>query len=105
MPVLTVSINVKDEDGVKNLEDLFTKFIEPFVKELPFVKKHPENFEVYFRTNWNKFSVDLVSVKGGFLEPLLNLGINVSDFHNFKASLNQNSFQMNFLQPLLKNYL
>ena len=53
---------------------------------MPFVKKHPENFEVYFRTNGNKVSVDLVSVKGGFLEPLLNLGINISDFHNFKAS-------------------
>ena len=86
LSVLSVSINAKDEAGVKNLEELFKKFVEPFVKELPFFKKHPENFEIHFRTNGNKVSVDLVSVKGGFLEPLLNLGINISDFHNFKAS-------------------
>lgn len=86
LSVLSVSINAKDEAGVKNLEELFKKFVEPFVKELPFFKKHLENFEIHFRTNGNKVSVDLVSVKGEFLEPLLNLGINVSDFHNFKAS-------------------
>ena len=86
LSVLTVTINAKDENGVKNLEDLFTKFVKPFVQELAFIKKHPENYEVHFRTNGNKVSVDFISVKGEFLQPLLDLGINISDFHNFKAS-------------------
>ena len=86
LSVLTVTISAKDEAGVKNLEELFTKFVDPFFKKLPFVQKHPENYEVHFRTNGNKVSVDLISVKGEFLQPLLDLGVNISDFHNFKAS-------------------
>ena len=86
LSVLSVSINAKDEAGVKNLEELFTKFVDPFIKGLPFVQKHPENYEVHFRTNGNKVSVDFISVKGEFLQPLLDLGVNISDFHNFKAS-------------------
>ena len=86
LSVLTVTISAKDENGVKNLESLFTKFVNPFVKNLPFFKKHPENYDVQFRTNGNKVSVDLISVNGEFLQPLLDLGVNISDFHNFKAS-------------------
>lgn len=86
LSVLSVTVNAKDEAGVKNLESLFTKFVDPFVKNLPFVKKHPENYEAHFRTNGNKVSVDFISVKGEFLQPLLDLGVNISDFHNFKAS-------------------
>ena len=86
LTVFTVSINAKDEAGVKVLEELFTKFVEPFVKELPFFKKHPENYEVKFRTSGKKVSVDLIKVKGEFLQPLLDLGLDISEFHNFKAS-------------------
>ena len=86
LSVFTVSINAKDKAGVKILEELFTKFVEPFVKELKFVKKHPENYEVKLRTSGLKVSVDFLSVKGEFLQPLLDLGLDVSEFHNFKAS-------------------
>ena len=86
LTVFTVSINAKDEAGVKVLEELFSKFVEPFVKELPFFKKHPENYEVKFRTEGKKVSVDLIKVKGEFLQPLLDLGLDISEFHNFKAS-------------------
>jgi hypothetical protein len=86
LSVFTVSINAKDEAGVKILEELFTKFVEPFVGELKFVKKHPENYEVKLRTSGLKVSVDFLSVKGEFLQPLLDLNLNVSEFHNFKAS-------------------
>ena len=86
LTVCTVSINAKDEAGVKVLEDIFTKFGEPFIKELKFYKKHPENYQIHFRTSGNKVSVDLLSVKGEFLQPLLDLGLSVSDFHSFKAS-------------------
>ena len=84
--VCTVSINAKDEAGLKILEDIFKKFCEPFIKELPFFKKHPENYQIHFRTSGNKVSVDLVSVKGEFLQPILDLGLSASDFHSFKAS-------------------
>ena len=86
LSVFTVSVNAKDEAGVKVLEELFTKFVEPFTKELPFVKKHPENYKVHLRTDGLKVSVDFTTVKGEFLAPLLDLGLDVSEFHNFKAS-------------------
>ena len=86
LAVCTVSIKAKDESGVKVLEEIFKKFGEPFIKELKFFKKHPENYQIHFRTNGNKVSVDLLSVKGEFLQPLLDLGISVSDFHSLKAS-------------------
>ena len=31
-------------------------------------------------------SVGLISVKGEFLQTLLDLGLDISEFHNFKAS-------------------
>ena len=86
LAVCTVSINAKDEAGVKVLEDIFKKVGEPIIRELKFFKKHPENFQIHFRTSGNKVSVDLLSVKGEFLQPLLDLGLSASDFHSFKAS-------------------
>ena len=86
LAVFTISINAKDEAGVKTLEELFTKFVEPFVKELGFFKKHPENYEIKFRTSGLKVSVDLISVKGEFLQPILDLGLDFAEFQTFKAS-------------------
>ena len=43
LSVFTITVNAKDEAGVKVLEEFFNKFVQPFVQELPFVKKHPEN--------------------------------------------------------------
>ena len=68
LSVFTITVNAKDEAGVKVLEELFNKFVQPFVQELPFAK------------NIQKIA------KGEFLTPLLELGLNVSDFHNFKDS-------------------
>ena len=50
-------------------------------QQIPFVKKYPKNFEIHFRTNGNKVSVDIISVKGEFLEPLVNLGIVMNEFY------------------------
>ena len=68
LSVFTITVNAKDEAGVKVLEELFNKFVQPFVQELPFAK------------NIQKIT------KGEYLTPLLELGLNVSDFHNFKDS-------------------
>lgn len=44
LSVFTITVNAKDEAGVKVLEELFNKFVHIFVQELPFAKKHPENY-------------------------------------------------------------
>ena len=66
--------------------------VEPFIKKLPFFKKYPENYEVKFRTSWTKVSVDLIIIIGEFLQPLLDLGLDISEFQIFK-----NSFKSEFI--------
>ena len=85
LSVFSVSVNAKDEASVKVLEDLFAK-MKPMFEQLDFVKKHPGKYEIHLRTAGKKVTVDFVSVTGEFLQPLLDLGLNISDYHNFKAS-------------------
>ena len=85
LSVFSVSVNAKDEASVKVLEDLFAK-MKPMFEQLEFVKKHPGKYEIHLRTAGKKVTVDFVSVTGEFLQPLLDLGLNISDYHNFKAS-------------------
>ncbi len=83
--LFSVTVNAKDEASVKTLEALFEK-MKPMFENLEFVKKHPGKVEIHFRTSGKKVTVDFVTVDGEFLKPLLDLGINVSDFHNFHCS-------------------
>lgn len=85
LSVFSVSVNAKDEASVKVLSDLFEK-MKPMFEQLEFVKKHPGKYEIHLRTAGKKVTVDFVSVTGEFLQPLLDLGLNISDYHNFKAS-------------------
>jgi hypothetical protein len=82
--VFTVSINAKDESSVKVLEELFEK-MKPLLLEIPTIKKHPDQYQIHFRTSGKKVSIDVISVTGQFLQPLLDLGIDMSEYHNFKA--------------------
>jgi hypothetical protein len=84
--VCSVTINAKDESGVKILQELFEK-MKPFLQNIPFVKKHPENYEFHLRTNGTKVTLDFTSVKGEFLEPLINLGIDPSEYHKIDYCL------------------
>ena len=84
--VCSVTINAKDETGVKTLQELFEK-MKPMFGNIPFVKKHPENYEFHLRTNGTKVTLDFTSVKGEFLEPLINLGIDPSDYHKIDYCL------------------
>jgi hypothetical protein len=84
--VASCTINAKDESGVKLLQELFEK-VKPMFKEIPWVKKHQENYELHLRTNGTKVTVDLTSVKGEFLEPLINLGIDPQEFHKIDYCL------------------
>ena len=77
--IFTLSFKANDDTGVKTLEELFKK-MEPMFKMIPFVQKHPENYEIHFRTNGNKVSVDITSVKGEFLQPLVDLKLDWNEY-------------------------
>lgn len=85
LAVFSFSVNANDEASVKTLEELFQKF-EPMFGEIPFVKKHPENYKIHLRTSGTKVSVDFCNVNGEFLKPLLDLGLNLSEYHHFNCS-------------------
>jgi hypothetical protein len=82
LSVFSVSVHAKDEASVKTLEALFEK-MKPMFEGLDFVKKHPGKYKIELRTSGTKVTVDFVSVTGEFLKPLLDLGLNISDYHNF----------------------
>ena len=85
LSVFSVSVHAIDETSVKTLEALFEK-MKPMFEGLDFVKKHPGKYKVELRTSGTKVTVDFVSVTGEFLKPLLELGLNISDYHNFNAT-------------------
>ena len=85
LSVFSVSVHAKDGASVKTLEALFEK-MKPMFEGLDFVKKHPGKYKVELRTSGTKVTVDFVSVTGEFLKPLLDLGLNISDYHNFNAT-------------------
>ena len=78
--IFSLSFNANDSDSVKVIEELYKKF-EPMFQMIPFVKKHPENYELHFRNNGNKIAIDFTSVQGEFLAPLLDLGLDLSEYH------------------------
>ncbi len=86
LSLFSVSVNAKDENSVKVLQALFEK-MKPMFENLDFVKKHPGKYEIHLRTSGKKVTVDFASVTGEFLQPLLDLGLNMSDYHCFKSYL------------------
>ena len=85
LSVLSVSVHAKDDASLNTLKTLFEK-MKPMFEGLEFVKKHPGKYEIHFRNEGKKVTVDFVSVTGEFLQPLLDLGLDISNYHKFSAS-------------------
>ena len=73
----------KDVDAVKASFDI----IKQMVMELPPVKAKPGKYELHFRSNGTKVAVDFISVEGKVIQPLLDLGIDLAEFHKFYFAL------------------
>lgn len=84
LSVFSISVNAKDDASLKTLQTLFEK-MKPFFENLDFVKKHPGKYEIHFRNAGKKVSIDFVNVTGEFLQPLLDLGLDISNYHKFNA--------------------
>ena len=59
--------------------------VKPMVMELPFVKKRPGKFDLLFRNKGTKVAVDFVSLEGKIIQPLLDLGIDLAEFHKLNS--------------------
>ena len=77
--ICSITFNANDDSSVNILKELFEKMKHLFL-EIPFVKKHPENYELHFRNNGNKIFIDVTSVQGEFLKPITELGLDISEY-------------------------
>ena len=84
--VCTASFKVNDESAVAKIKEVYDK-LAPMFQSIPFVKKHPENYALNFRNNGTQIFIDFSSVKGEFLQPLLDLGLDISEYHQFNSYL------------------
>lgn len=86
LSVLTVSFGIKSKDAVKSVEALVEKFKPMILMQEPF-KKHPDKYKFNLRSTDTRVYLDIVNTEGKILGPLLDLNMNMSEFHNFNCSL------------------
>lgn len=80
--VCTVNLEVKEEKDVQALKAVYDK-AKPIFDNIPKIKEKPGKYELQFRTSGKKVAVDLISTEGKLVQPLLDLGIDLSEYHKF----------------------
>jgi hypothetical protein len=82
----TFNIEVKEEKDVEALKKVYEK-AKPIFDAIPQVKEKPGKYELQFRSNGKKVAVDLISTEGKLVQPLLDLGVDLSEYHKFSFVL------------------
>jgi hypothetical protein len=83
---VTLNFAVKEESNVQKIKEAF-EMIKGMVMEMPFIKAKPGKYELHFRNNGTKIAIDFVSLEGKIIQPLLDLGIDLSQYHKFEFAL------------------
>ena len=84
--VTTVNFEVKEEKDVETIKTAFEQ-VKPMILSMPFVKDKKDKFELHFRNNGTKIAVDFISVEGKLIQPLLDLGVDLSEYNKFYFGL------------------
>ena len=84
LTTVTINLEVKEEKDVESIKQGF-EMIKNMIEQAPFYKK--DKYELHFRNNGKKIAIDLVSIEGKIMQPLLDLGIDLSEYHNFYFGL------------------
>lgn len=84
--VTTVNFEVKDVKDVETIKTAFEQF-KPMLLGMPFVQAKKDKFELHFRNNGTKIAVDFISVEGKLIQPLLDLGVDLSEYNKFYFGL------------------
>ena len=84
--VTTVNFEVKEEKDVETIKTAFEKF-KPMLLGMPFVQAKKDKFELHFRNNGTKIAIDFISVEGKLIQPLLDLGVDLSEYNKFYFGL------------------
>jgi len=79
----SLNLEVKNADDLKRLEGSFFALKNMF-ETSPFVKG---KFELHFRSKDKQVSIDVISKEGKLFKLLLDLGIDLSEYHKFNFAL------------------
>lgn len=85
LTVFSYSVGLKSKESQKAIEELFEK-VKPKILESEEVKKHPNKYQFHLRFTDTRAFFDIVTVEGKIAQPLLDLNINTTEYHNFKVS-------------------
>ena len=84
--VTTVNFEVKEEKDVEKIKTAFEQF-KPMILGMPFIQAKKDKFELHFRNNGTKIAIDFISVEGKLIQPLLDLGVDLSEYNKFYFGL------------------
>ena len=84
--VCTVNLEVKEDKDVEALKKVFDG-VKPIFDNIPKIKEKPGKYELQFRSSGKKVAVDLISTEGKLVQPLLDLGVDLSEYHKFSFAL------------------
>ena len=101
--IISISFNAIDEKSVEYIERCFLVF-EPMFVEIPFVKKNPKNYEVHFRKYGKKIYLDFSCLKEEFLEPFLNIGLDITEFFKIYCCLQSAFWPKDFFELPIKEF-
>ena len=79
----SLNLNTKDESGVEKLKDSFEKLKNIF-ENIPTFKG---KFDLSLRVQGTKVSFDCIAKDGKLVKALMDLGINISEYHKFNFAL------------------
>ena len=79
----SLNLNVKDESEVERLRFTFEQF-KPMISAIP---KLQNKFEILFRNKGKKVSFDIVAKEGKLVKALIDLGVDISEYHKFNFAL------------------
>lgn len=113
LAVNSIGFGLKSKDSQKVVEELLKK-VMPIIQETEGYKKHPNKYQFHLRFTDNRAFLDIVQMEGKFLQPLLDLNVNSTEYHNFKVSaksefkpegffkVSQDEFALSTLQLVIK---
>ena len=96
--VASVNLELNDEKDVPVLEGIFT-MLKPMFDQIPQIAEKPGKYELHFRKNGKKVSFDLVNNEGKLITPLLDLGLDLSEFHKFNFAIKTGVNIANIFDP------
>ena len=82
----TLNLEVKEEKDVETIKSSF-EIIKNMVMAMPLITAKGDKFELHFRNNGTKIGIDFISKEGKIMQPLLDLGVNLAEYHNFAFAL------------------